>query len=190
MAGLAQGLSSRVRGRVRRWRRLIPTTRQRLRQRLIDALCSLGFINIGRCVVHGPRDRLHLGRGVGCTNNVFFNTRSGHITIGDDSVLSFYCMFLTGRHEFENGQLKQPRARQVPDSGYDIHIGKGCWIASGAIILGGVTIGDNCLVAAGAVVSKDVPPGAIVGGVPAKIIGSVHMLDQDGPPSSLADSSS
>lgn len=175
MAGLVQGLGSRV----RRWRRLIPKTRRRLRERVIDALCSLGFINIGRCVVHGPRDRLHLGQGVGCTNNVFFNTRSGHITIGDDSVLSFYCMFLTGRHEFEHGQLKQPRSRQVPDSGYDIHIGRGCWIASGAIILGGVTIGDNCLVAAGAVVTKDVPAGSIVGGVPAKIIGSVHMLDQD-----------
>lgn len=186
MAGLGQGLGSRV----RRWRRLIPKTRRRLRERVIDALCSLGFINIGRCVVHGPRDRLHLGKGVGCTNNVFFNTRSGHITIGDDSVLSFYCMFLTGRHEFEHGQLKQPRSRQVPEAGYDIHIGRGCWIASGAIILGGVTIGDNCLVAAGAVVTKDVPAGSIVGGVPAKIIGSVHMLDQDAPQPSLADPSS
>jgi acetyltransferase-like isoleucine patch superfamily enzyme len=145
----------------------------------VDYLCSLGFLNIHRAVVHGPRDRLHLGKGVGSRHNILFNTRSGHIYIGENSVLSFYCMFLTGQHEFENGQLKQPRSRQVPDSGYDIRIGKGCWIASGAIILGGVTIGDNCLVAAGAVVTKDVPDGSIVGGVPAKIIGNVRMLDQD-----------
>lgn len=171
--------SRSLRSRAKRALRRIGDSPQRLQGRFVSYLVGLGFLNINRCVVHGPRERLHLGKGVGCTNNVFFNTRSGHITIGENSVLSFYCMFLTGRHEFENGQLRQPRSRQVPDAGYDIHIGKGCWIASGAIVLGGVTIGDNCLVAAGAVVTKDVPAGSIVGGVPAKIIGSVHMLDAD-----------
>jgi|GEM_PF-4391781 len=89
-------------------------------------------------------------------------------------------MFLTGRHEFENGELKQPRSRQVPSSGYDIRVGKGCWIASGAIILGGVTIGNHCLVAAGAVVTHDVPDYAIVAGVPARMIGDVRQLDRSG----------
>lgn len=148
----------------------------RARQKLVDYLVGLGFLNIHRCVVHGPRERLHLGRGVNCRNNILFNTRSGHIYIGENTVISFHCMLLTGRHEFEHGRLKQPRARQVPSSGYDIRVGSGCWIASGAIILGGVTIGDHCLVAAGAVVTKDVPDGAIVAGVPAKIIGDVSLL--------------
>lgn len=169
------------RRRIKQLRRRIGKIPLRLQQRLVDYLVGLGFPNMRRCMVHGPRERLHLGKGVGCNNNVFFNTRSGHIYIGENSVISFNCMFLTGRHEFENGQLKQPRSRQVPDSGYDIHIGRGCWIASGAIILGGVSIGDNCLVAAGAVVTKDVPEGSIVGGVPAKIIGEVRMLGQDVP---------
>ena len=40
----------------------------------------------------------------------------------------------------------------------------------GAKILKGVTIGDGAIIAAGAVVNKDVPPNALVGGVPAKII--------------------
>lgn len=44
------------------------------------------------------------------------------------------------------------------------------WIGTGAIILKGVHIGRGAIVAAGAVVTKDVPPYAIVGGVPAKII--------------------
>lgn len=49
-------------------------------------------------------------------------------------------------------------------------IGNDVWIGSRALILDGVTIGDGAVIAAGAVVTKDVPPYAIVGGVPAKII--------------------
>lgn len=44
------------------------------------------------------------------------------------------------------------------------------WIGSGAIILSGVTIGQGAVVGAGALVRKNVPPYAIVGGVPAKVI--------------------
>ena len=46
----------------------------------------------------------------------------------------------------------------------------GAWIGAGAIILAGVTVGKNAVVAAGSVVVKDVPPGAIVGGNPAKML--------------------
>jgi len=50
------------------------------------------------------------------------------------------------------------------------------FIGHGAIILPDVTIGPNALVAAGAVVSKNVPEGTIVAGVPAKVIGRVDDL--------------
>ena len=49
-------------------------------------------------------------------------------------------------------------------------IGNDVWIGTDAVIMQGVTIGDGAVVAAGALVTKDVPPYAIVGGVPAKII--------------------
>lgn len=49
-------------------------------------------------------------------------------------------------------------------------IGNDVWIGADAIILDGVTVGDGAIVAAGAVVTRDVPPYALVGGVPARII--------------------
>ena len=51
-----------------------------------------------------------------------------------------------------------------------ITIGNDVWIGTHSMILGGVKIGDGAVIGAGAVVTKDVPPYAIVGGVPAKII--------------------
>ena len=52
----------------------------------------------------------------------------------------------------------------------DIIIADDVWVGAGAIILSGVHIGQGAVVAAGAVITKDVPPYAIVGGVPAKVI--------------------
>lgn len=54
----------------------------------------------------------------------------------------------------------------------DIMIGNDVWIGYEAVILAGVTIGDGAVIGARAVVTKDVPPYAIVGGVPARVIRS------------------
>jgi acetyltransferase-like isoleucine patch superfamily enzyme len=52
----------------------------------------------------------------------------------------------------------------------NVEIGNDVWIGERVIIVGGVKIGDGAVIGAGAVVTKDVPPYAIVGGVPARII--------------------
>lgn len=57
-----------------------------------------------------------------------------------------------------------------------IEIGNNVFIGAGTIILSPVKIGDNVIVAAGAVVNKDVPPGTVVGGVPARVIGDFEEL--------------
>ena len=51
-----------------------------------------------------------------------------------------------------------------------MNIGNDVWIATHVIIKDGITIGDGAIIGAGAVVVKDVPPYAVVGGVPAKVI--------------------
>lgn len=143
--------------------------RTRLDARVIAYLTNLGFHNNYRTFVHGPRERVHDYRGGGRRPGVILNTRSGEIYLAKGVILGHNTMLLTGRHEFADGRLL-PGAAQVPDTGQDITVGRGTWIASGAIVLGGVTIGEHAIVAAGAVVTHDVPDGAIVAGVPARII--------------------
>ncbi len=71
--------------------------------------------------------------------------------------------------------VSQPLARTFSDADYYMPfkrttIGHDVWIGERALIIAGVNIGTGAVIAAGAVVTKDVPPYAIVGGVPARII--------------------
>lgn len=66
----------------------------------------------------------------------------------------------------EEGKFEEYKSVQ----GYSAVIGNDVWVGSNVVILGGVTIGDGAIIAAGSVVTKDVPPYAIVGGVPSKVI--------------------
>lgn len=62
----------------------------------------------------------------------------------------------------------------------DTYIGSNCFIGGRSLILPGITIGDGCIVAAGSIVTKDVPPGSIVAGNPAKVIRSGIVVGQFG----------
>ncbi|MDF3933414.1 acyltransferase [Pseudomonas citronellolis] len=62
------------------------------------------------------------------------------------------------------------------DSVGAIDIRNNSFVGHGAIILPGVTIGPDAIVAAGAIVTKDVPPGTVVGGNPAKVICTIEAL--------------
>lgn len=68
--------------------------------------------------------------------------------------------------------------RLSKDGEHLISIGDDVWIGSDVLLMDGVTIGTGAVVAAGAVVTKDVPPYAIVGGVPAKMIRYRHTPDR------------
>lgn len=59
-----------------------------------------------------------------------------------------------------------------------IKIGDNVYIGNNALILAGVTIGSNVIIAAGAVITKSIPDNSIVGGNPAKIIGSISDFEE------------
>lgn len=88
----------------------------------------------------------------------------GRIVIGAHTQLAVGVKLLTTTHEM--GPHEARAGRQLHD---DIVIGSGVWIGAGATVLGGVTVGDGAVIAAGAVVTQDVPPDALVAGVPAVV---------------------
>lgn len=88
-------------------------------------------------------------------------------TIGRNTMLSPYVNINCADHGLDTCE---PMRCQYGSYG-PVVIGEDCWICSHAVILKGVTIGDGAVVAAGSVVNADVPPYAIVAGVPAKVVG-------------------
>lgn len=88
------------------------------------------------------------------------------ITIGAGTMLGEYSSVRDANHQRCNGfALREAGFTSTP-----IVIGQEVWIGRGAIILPGVHIGDRATIAANSVVNRDVPAGAVVGGVPAKMI--------------------
>lgn len=70
---------------------------------------------------------------------------------------------------YRNSQFEEERYADEENK-FPVVVGNDCWIGQNAKIISGVTIGDGAMILAGAIVTKDVPPYAIVGGVPAKVM--------------------
>lgn len=111
------------------------------------------------------------GKNIHVGENVFINAcchfqDHGGVILGDGCQIGHNVVFATLNHEL------QPSKRGITCPA-PITIGKNVWVGSNSTILQGVTIGDNAVIAAGAVVTKDVKPGTIVGGVPARFIKNI-----------------
>ena len=107
-----------------------------------------------------------LGRGVFLNFNcILLDVTS--IEIGDQTQIGPAVQIYAADHP------RDPEDRRANlESGRPVRIGANVWIGGGAIILPGVTIGDDAIIGAGSVVTRDVPPGSIVAGNPARLLNS------------------
>ena len=117
---------------------------------------------LAHLTVHGNAANLSIGQC--CCIGITRMQVHAQIQIGDCVVINDGVRLITGSHDIHSPTYEHLFAPIV--------IEDHAWIATDAMILKGVTIGRGAVVAAGAVVVKDVRPFAVVGGNPAKEIGT------------------
>jgi acetyltransferase-like isoleucine patch superfamily enzyme len=144
-------------------------------------LCNSGMANPvaegGRCrlATLAPGAEIVLADGVGLSTTIICAARK--VEIGGGTMIGGGAMILdTDFHPRNPDGTWGTNAALVSKP---VSIGRNCFIGARAIILKGVTLGDGVVVGAGAVVSRDVPPGAVVAGNPAKTILKALTLTQD-----------
>lgn len=87
------------------------------------------------------------------------------ITLEDEVMLGYHTVVVDGNHTSCGGSYRFGPRAEAP-----VGIRRGAWVAANCTVLPGVTIGRGAVVAANSAVSRDVPDGATVGGVPARSI--------------------
>ncbi len=167
----------------RRWRNL--HAHARLAAATGRELDSTNVV-LGSAQVHGTAN-IQFGRDLMLYPGLYFETQgSGAIAIGDGCVLSTgvhivsMCEVRIGRGTMigEYASIRDANHTRAPgipmrNAGHvarPIIIGEEVWIGRGAAVLAGVTIGDGATIGANAVVTRDVAPGMVVVGVPARPI--------------------
>lgn len=126
--------------------------------------------------VYGDMNKIHIGRYTYGEIYVSSPNMSYELYIGDFCSIAGDVKFILGADHPIDRISSYPFKVNLLHDGVDavskgnIVVGDDVWIGNDSIILSGVNIGQGAVIAAGAVVVSDVPPYAIVGGVPAKVI--------------------
>jgi maltose O-acetyltransferase len=125
---------------------------------------------IGQNTLIWPPFYCSYGKNTYLGDHVFFNYMctildNNEVRIGNHVMVGPVVQIYTAAHD-----LQAEARNQGIEVAKPIEIEDNVWIGGGAILLPGVKIGRNAVVGAGAVVSKDVPPNAVVGGNPARVI--------------------
>lgn len=109
-----------------------------------------------------------IGRNTHIQSGCIFNAFVSSIIIGDNCMIAPRCAFMPYGHSVDD--LSRPMREQPLVSKGNIVLEDDVWLGVNVSIMDGVTIGRGAVIGAGAVVTKDIPPYAIAGGVPARII--------------------
>ncbi len=138
-----------------------------------DGVVVQPFVNLYGCRIGdetrvGPFVEIQRGAVIGARCKVQSHTFiCDGVEVGDNVFIGHGVMFVNDKFP-QATNAAGALAREDDWTLLPIRVESGAAIGSGAVILGGVTIGERALVGAGAVITRDVPAGAVVAGVPAK----------------------
>lgn len=144
-----------------------------------DALLAEMFCEIGEgCYIEPPLYAdwggrfVHFGKGV-YANFGLTLVDDTHIYVGDHTLFGPNVVLATASHPILPELREKGLQFNLP-----IHIGKNCWLGSGAVVLPGVSVGDNSVIGAGSVVTSDVPANVIAVGNPCRVLREIGERDR------------
>ncbi len=117
--------------------------------------------------------QISVGNDVSIGEEALFMCTSAPISIGDSVMFGPRVTIITGDHRIDylGKKIKHVKHEEkLPENDQPVRICGDNWIGANVTILKGVTVNEGAVVAAGAVVTDDVPPYAVVGGVPARVL--------------------
>jgi len=149
-----------------------------------DGIC---FICPGVKFEIGPDAKLHIGRWAWIGHASKIRVHEGEVRIGAKTVMGQECTISAYQHisigrecimadrvmliDFDHGVVEVERPIRLQGIyKRDVNVANNVWMGYGACILRGVSVGDNAIIGTNAVVTKDIPPNAVVGGIPARLI--------------------
>ncbi len=148
---------------------------------------GIAFVTPGVRFEIGPDAHVHLGRWSWIGSGSKIRVHEGRFEIGAKTVMGQECTVSCYQHvsvgreciladrvmliDFDHGAAEGERAvRQQGIYKQDVRVGSNVWMGYGACVLRGTTVGDDAIIGTSAVVTKDVPDGGVVGGVPARLL--------------------
>lgn len=131
---------------------------------------SLGagtHIHNGTIIETGDSGKIIIGEDTHIQPRCHLSAYKGQLRIGNGVQIAPICAFFPYNHSFEpNAPIKA----QPIKTNSGIFINDDVWLGVGTIVLDKVSIGKGAVIGAGSVVTRDVPDGAIVAGVPARVV--------------------
>lgn len=139
-------------------------------QKRIRGILVKGYINsMGKNVNIEKNALVPPGITIGDNSGIGMSCRLlSNVYLGSNVIMGPNCFFCTKNHEYSRTDI--PILQQGYQPVKEIIVGNDVWFGQSVIVLPGIKIGNGAIIGAGSVVTKDVPPYAIVGGNPAKII--------------------
>lgn len=151
-------------------------TEQKKRQALMKEM----FAEVGEnCYLEPPFHanwggaHIHLGDSIYANFN-FTAVDDSHIYIGSYTMIGPNVTVATAGYPILPELREKAYQFNMP-----VHIGRNCWIGTGAVIMPGVTIGDNSVIGAGSVVTKDIPANVVAYGNPCRVAREINEHDRE-----------